>query len=324
MEAVADGILCGDDVDAHIHHFTDAGHAAGAGLLIDAHDGEGLGIGANVDVRLFEHLHHLDGVCLVLVGDGGAVAAGDTSLPAALHGEPCGVFQGTVEHILGLVDVHIHEGAVFFGHLKADVHMLTGMLIQHFGRRHTAHYIAAHIHGTLHQLFGAGVADETLLRESDQLQVADVLGGFLGDEQTLYGVELGVQRADIDIGAQLGGTVHDTFPDGTGGAGGDVLGGVFADALVHDEDGVLEGFLGGGDPVLLAEALAALLVRGVGLIKVHMGIDKGGAGHLSRCIDGFNAGGAFDMLGDLLIFAVIADEDINDFSGSVQIGILDE
>ena len=324
MEAVTDCILRGHDVDAHIYHLTDAGHAAGAGFLVNAHDGESLGVGAHIHIRLLQHLHYLNGMSLILVGDSGAVAAGHASLPAPLHRQPGGVLQCAVEHIFGLVNVHIHQSAVLFRHLKADIHVLAGVLVQHFGGRHSAYDIAAHIHGLLHQLFGTGIADKALLREGDELQVADILGGFLGHQQALYGVQVGVQGADIDVGTELGGAVHHAFADGAGRAGGNVLRGIFADPLVHHIDGILQRFLGGRDPVLLAEALAALLVRGVGFIEVHVGIDKGRAGHLAGRVDGFNAGRALDMLGNLLVFSIIANEYVDDFSGSVQVSVFDQ
>ena len=324
VETITDGILSGDNIDTHFHHLTNAGNTAGAGFGVNAHDGEGLGVGADIDIRLLKHLHNLDGVGLVLVGDGGAVSAGYTALPAMLHGKPGGIFQGTIEHIFGLIDVHIDEAVVFFGHLEDEIHMFAGMLIQHFSGRHATHNIAAHFHGFLQQLIGARIADDTFLRESDDLQIADIFGGFFGHQNTLQSVEVRIQGADIHIGAQFGGTIHDTILNSALSPGSYGLRSILADTVVHDIDGVFQGFFGRRDPVALAIAFTALFIRSVGLIKVHMGIYKGGASHHTSGIDSFDPGGCFDVPGNFLVFSVITDENINDFAGPIQVGVFNQ
>ena len=156
------------------------------------------------------------------------------------------------------------------------------------------------------------------------MQIADIFGGFFGHQNTLQSVEVRIQGADIHIGAQFGGTIHDTILNSAFSTGSYGLRSILADTVVHDIDGVFQGFFGRRNPVALAIAFTALFIRSVGLIKVHMGIYKGGASHHTSGIDSFDPGGCFDVPGNFLVFSVITDENINDFAGPIQVGVFNQ
>ncbi|MPN44914.1 hypothetical protein SDC9_192481 [bioreactor metagenome] len=175
MKSIANCILRRCDVDPHVHHFANAGYAAGARFLIDPHDREHLRIGADVYVCLAQKLHDLDCMRLILIGDGGAVSTCYTAAPAFLQRQPCGVFQRPIKHIFRLIDVHIDQAVILFGDFKHEIHVLALELVQPFRSRHAARDIGAHLHRFPHEPFRSGVAEDALLRKGDNLQVADVL-----------------------------------------------------------------------------------------------------------------------------------------------------
>ena len=93
---------------------------------------------------------------------------------------------------------------------------------------------------------------------------------------------------------------------------------------MHDKNGILQRFLSRRDPVALTIAFTPLLVRGVSLIKMHMSINKGRTSHHSGGVQSFGAGRSLDVTSNFLVFSIVTNENINDFTSTVEISIFNK
>ena len=253
---------------------------------------------------------------LVLVSDGRAVSAGDAAAPSFLQRLPGGIFERTVKRVLGLVDVHVDHSAVFLRQVEHKIHMAQLQLVEPLGCGHAADHITPQLHRLVQQPVGALVAKNALLREGDHLQVANVLCGFLCQEHALQRNEFGVKAADIDVCAQFGRAIHNAFADGAQGPLVDVLHGILPDPVVHDADGILQ-------------RLGAVLPptqRSVGLVKMHVRVDKSRGRHHPPGVDALRvrAGGCINLGGDFQVPAVVADQNILRAAVAENAGVLNE
>ena len=168
------------DVDACLQQLLHAGDAAPLRLRIapPLEHQIGRGVHDHVDAGLPHEPDHPVGVVLLIARERAGVAGGDPPLPAVFHGLLGQHLQRLGMRVVGLVHVHVDIGVVVRRHLEGerDVPGAVGRRILVEG--HAADQIGAHLHRLPHQIVGALVLEDALLREGDDLYVRDVAGAL--------------------------------------------------------------------------------------------------------------------------------------------------
>ena len=106
--------------------------------------------------------------------------------------------QGPHAAVVGLVDVHVDVAVEALSQVEAQPHVLALRSLIRLPVRHAAHHVRAHLERRLHQLVGARVAKQALLRKRDRLHVGDVRAVSRRRENALQWHEL-ADRVDVDM-----------------------------------------------------------------------------------------------------------------------------
>ena len=178
-----------------------------------------------------------DALGVVVVGRGqrADVPDGDPALPAAALGLRHHHREGAHRAVVGLVDVHVDVGVVASGELEAQPHVLPLRVLGGLPVRHATHDGRATLHRLGHQLGRAGVAEQPLLRERDDLHLGDVGAVPRGREDALERHQP-ADRVDVHVGAEPGRAGQHGCLDHGGGAPAYVLDGVGALGRVDGVD----------------------------------------------------------------------------------------
>ena len=266
IEGILDAVLAKAYVYACCQQFLHPGDAPANGLLIQAALKHQVGDRVGDDVHLGPGDLFDDIVCVMVVigGQGAGMAGGDPAFPTPLDGLVRHHFQGAVEGVVGLIHMHVDIRIVLFRNVKAQLHMGQAIRRGFFIGRHTAHDGAAVFHGLVHQLIAAGVLDNALLGEGDDLDVHHILKLFLQLGNAAQGLE-SADGVHIHMGAHEQGAVFQGLVHHVAGALQHVLVGIGLFLVPNDLNGFLQG----------AGFIFAHHVEDVHLIQMDVGIDEG-------------------------------------------------
>ena len=123
---------------------------------------------------------------------------GDAARIAALERLVRHHLQGPHAAVVGLVDMHVDVAVEPLCKVEAQAHVLALRGLISLPVRHSAHHMRAQLERRLHQLVGARVAQQALLRKRDRLHVGDVRAVRCRREHALQRHEL-ADRVDVDM-----------------------------------------------------------------------------------------------------------------------------
>ena len=123
--------------------------------------------------------------------------------------------------IVGVVHQHVDVEIVLHRHAEADIDMLACFLVGVFVPGQAADDVAAFLYRLFHQFGGAGVANDSFLREGDHLDAA-VVFHFLAREQQAARSAQSADGSDIAEQPKECGAVLDALLEGAHGACGDL------------------------------------------------------------------------------------------------------
>ena len=142
-------------------------------------------------------------VVVLPAGHRAHVAGGGARSPAAAVGLLDEDLERAPARVVGLVDVHVDVGVVAEREVEAELDVAARLVEPVLPVRHAADHVGALVHRRGHHLVGARVAPDALLREGDELDLAQagVVGAGGGDPaQALQGAD----RVDVDVRADRG------------------------------------------------------------------------------------------------------------------------
>jgi hypothetical protein len=306
---VGDVVLAEADEVAFLEQLLHAGvEGAGVRIAHDAHaglaeqGGDLLEVGRGIEA-------HGAGV----VGEGAA----DAAFLERAHGEH---FERLERGVAGVVHEHGDVLVVADGELHHFVDVGLLVLFGELDPRNAADDVGAEVHGFLHQVHGAGLADDAVLREGDDLDIDDALEFVAGLEQGLQADQLGL-GIDVGEGADVEVAVEGGQLEGLADVGEDPL---FVVARL-DAGGELDGGHGPAHvgAVVGAEGLGIHHFQRVDLAEVQVGVDVGLGDEVAAGVDDLARLGADGLLGDLLDDALF-DGDVPESGLAAELRVLDE
>ena len=207
--------------------------------------------------------------------------------------------------------MHIHIGIILLSNIKAQLDMCAAVIGAVLISGHTAYYIAAHLHGLPHQLIGAGILYNSLLRESNGLHIHYALILVFQGQYTLGGLQAG-DGIHINVGTNIQYTVLDLTLHHIAAARQNVLIDIVALFIPQHLNGFLQG----------AALVLGQNIQYIDLIQVDMGIDVGSGGQVALGVNnGLGLGGQSHA--DINDLAAI-DEDIDQLFPVTELRVLNK
>ena len=182
--AVAEGVPRIEDVivaegyiDALCGQLLDAGHAAALGIGIGtaAQMNVDAGIGNKVHAAHLQDTHEANDIGIVVAVHCGGVGGSDHIAHTGLVGTGGNGLQTAGSLVIDLVAVDIDELVILLSQLEADVEGLNGILTGELEVRDCTGSVGAHLQGVFQQLFALGIAEDTVLREGNDLDIRPLL-----------------------------------------------------------------------------------------------------------------------------------------------------
>ena len=241
----------------------------------------------------------------------------DAAFLERAHGEHFERFQGGVA---GVVHEHGDVLVVADGELHHFVDVRLLILLGELDPRDAADDVGAEVHGFLHQIDGAGLADDAILREGADLDIDDALEFVAGLEQGFQADELGL-GIDIGEGADVEVAVDRGELEGLADVGEDPL----LVVVRLDARGELDGGHGPAHigAVVGREGLGIHHLEGIDLAEVQVGVDEGLSDEVAAGVDDLAGLGADGLLGDFLDDALF-DGDVPEAGLAAELRVLDE
>ena len=189
----------------------------------------------------------------------GDMADGDTAPVLVLIGAAADVIH---VHALGgraEIEMHVDIGVELARHLEHAIDLAGRIGV---GVRCCSHHATPAFETREHQLVGAGIVEQTLLREDADLEV-DRPGIFLDERQDTFEAAQPDHRVHFQVGAHVRGALQDRLLEGAAGALVDV---------VRRESGLRLGHL--ADRLFKIAAIGGAAVENAGFIEVDMRLDE--------------------------------------------------
>ena len=174
---VEDVVVAERDVVAVREQLLDARHAAAARVRVEAAlkvcvDER---VADEIDVAHAQQAEELAAVGVVVAVHRGRVARRHHILHAAFKGARGEDFKPLRLLVVDLVAVDVHKFAVLLRYLHAVVDGLDGIFAREFKVRYRADAVGSHFDGIFEELLSVRIAHDALLRESNYLNVDEVL-----------------------------------------------------------------------------------------------------------------------------------------------------
>ena len=205
------------------------------------------------------------------------VTHADAAEVAALESRVSHHLESSNRTVVRLVDVQVEVGVEPLCQLEAEPYVLALVGLRRLPVGHAAHHVAARLHGRSHQVQGARVAKDALLRKGNGLNLG-VTGAVGGSREHSLQRPEPADRVDIHVRAEAGRAgQHPAFDHGSRPA-----------ANVLDVVGTLAR-LDGSDRAGERAVVLRQLVADQRLVEVHVGVDVGRQQQLvsvgARCFD---------------------------------------
>ena len=191
----------------------DAGDAPAFGIGVHPALEMGIdqGVGNKVDPGQLQQPHQPQNIGIVIGMHGGGVAGSHPVKHLHFIGPGRQGLQTTGSFIVNFVAVNIHQPVIFCRQFHGKVEGFHTILPGKFKMRNGAHYIGAHLHRVLHQFLAVGIAEDTFLGKSYDLDVHHIPQLLFQLQHGFHSGQLGV--CDIHVGTDMLNTVGCLHPD---------------------------------------------------------------------------------------------------------------
>ena len=269
-------VLRGEHVGADLPEVLGPGHAAAhvGGVVAPLRHQADLRVRRDRDAGVAHQVHHLVGMDFVIGGERAAMTRRDPALVALSDGPRGEIFERPAVRIIGVIHQHVDVLVVFLRQLEAEVDMGARVLVEMLVPGQSADHVGAHPHPLLHQLVGAGVADDRFLGKVDGFDFNDA-GIFLAERDDPLQRPQPADGIDIGENAEHGRAVEDALLDRPAGALDDVFDGIGPLMLPGDLQAFLE----------TVGEVRTHHVAEIALVEVHVPVDVGRRGQIAAGVD---------------------------------------
>ncbi len=199
VPGIHDTIVPEGDIEAGIHQFAHAGHAAALriGVVPALQHDVNQGVGDHVDPRLRHQRDQLGDVVVVHRVHRGQMRAGDASLQAKADGFRGQRLDMARERIVGFVAMHVDRQAAIGGDAAERLDRSRTFAHRPFEVGNAADDIDSHVEGTVERVDRARRAVITVLGKGDQLQIDIGRDLFANLDHRLHGHQSGIASIDM-------------------------------------------------------------------------------------------------------------------------------